>query len=47
MLKEYWNHPIGVGAAITDLNTKRNLEVYNSTHFLSSTFFSENDLKSF
>jgi len=47
MIRDYWEHPIGVGATITDLNTKQKLEKYNSTHFLSSRLYSSTELEEY
>ena len=47
MIRDYWEHPIGIGASITDLKTKQTLEKYNSTHILSSRFFIGKELEDY
>ena len=47
MIRDYWEHPIGVGASITDLKTKRQLEKYTSTHFLSSQLYLGKELEDY
>lgn len=47
MIRDYWEHPIGVGVSITDLKTKKKLEKYNSTHILSSQLFIGKELEDY
>ncbi|NQZ48034.1 MAG: hypothetical protein HRT63_10990 [Erythrobacter sp.] len=46
MIRDYWEHPIGTGASIMDLN---NVELTSqiSSHILSSQLFSPDDLKEY
>lgn len=47
MLREYWSHPIGIVATITDLKTKQSLQEYPSTHALSSQLFLGKELEDY
>ncbi|WP_324027808.1 hypothetical protein QSV08_07635 [Maribacter sp. BPC-D8] len=46
MIRDYWEHPIGTGASIMDLN---NVELTSqvSSHIFSSQLFSPDDLKEY
>ena len=46
MIRDYWEHPIGTGASITDLNNVK-LTSQISSHILSSQLFSPDDLKDY
>jgi hypothetical protein len=46
MIRDYWEHPIGTGASIKNLN-KVELTSQISSHILSSQLFSSKDLKEY
>ncbi len=46
MIRDYWEHPIGTGASIMDLNDVE-LTSQVSNHILSSQLFTQEDLKEY
>ncbi len=47
MIRDYWEHPIGIGASIINIKTNDTQQKYTSRHILSSNFFLENELKEY